>query len=287
MFLNKSKLVFPLCITCLILTSCFVQHRVVKQPGATPNRPTLTATKEQLIERIHAASDPIQSFNMRADMAPSVGSLNGGELTDYATVRAFVLFRRPEDIRVVGLDPVVHSTTIFDMVSTGNEFRVSIPSKNRFIEGNNDAPPDSKNKLANLRPSAFLNALIIAPPNPDDLTMVEDDTDETKATYILFMVRREGENLHLERAVYFDRHTLVIGRQKTFDAKGDTVSETKYSDWKQYGDIFFPSLIQIRRPQDGYEVTMTVIDMKINTADVTEDKFVLEQPAGSTLERLK
>ncbi len=287
MFLNKSKLVFLLCLTCLTLASCFVQHRVVKQPGATSNRPMLTATKDQLIDRIHAASDPIQSFNMRADMSPSVGSLNGGELTDYATVRAFVLFRRPDDIRVVGLDPVVHSTTIFDMVSTGNEFRVSIPSKNRFIEGDNNAPPDSKNKLANLRPSAFLNALIIAAPKPDDLTMVEDDTDETKATYILFMVRREGNDLHLERAVYFDRHTLVIGRQKTFDAKGDIVSETKYSDWKQYGDIFFPSLIQIRRPQDGYEVTMTVIDMKINTAEVTQDKFVLEQPAGSTLERLK
>ena len=117
--------------------------------------------------------------------------------------------------------------------------------------------------------------------------MLEDDTDETKATYILFVVHREGNDLRLERAVYFDRHTLVIARQKTFDTKGDIVSETKYSDWKQYGELFYPSSIQIRRPQDGYEVIMTVIDMKINAPDVTQDKFTLEQPAGSTLERLK
>ena len=187
---SKPKLALSLCFASLTLSSCFVQHRIVKQPGTRPDRPPLTATKEQLIERIHAASDAIQSFNMRADMSPSVGSLNGGALTDYATIRAYVLFRRPTDMRVIGLDPVVHSTTIFDMASTGEEYKVSLPSKNRFIIGDNSAPPDSKNKLENLRPSAFLNALIIAPPTTGEATMLEDDTDETKATYILFVPRQ-------------------------------------------------------------------------------------------------
>ena len=146
--------------------ACFVRKRVVTPVGHPQNRPPLTATKTELIERIHALFDPIQSFTLTADMSPSVGSLYGGELTDYATIRAFVLFRRPDDIRVIGLDPVIHSSTIFDMVSTGNNFRVSIPSKNDFIEGANDAPPSSKNKLENLRPTAFLHSLIIAAPAP-------------------------------------------------------------------------------------------------------------------------
>ena len=70
--------------------------------------------------------------------------------------------------------------------------------------------------------------------------------------------------MRLLRNVFFDRYTLSISRQKTFDASGGTVSETQYSDWKRFGEITYPTTIQIERPRDGYEVTMTVIDMKIN-----------------------
>lgn len=277
-------------VLCLALTAsaCFVRRRVIARPSGVPeNRPLLTATKDQLIERIHTDFDPLQDFSMRADMSPSVGSVYTGTLTDYATIRAYVLFLRPDDIRVIGLDPVVHSTTIFDMASIGNDFRVSIPSKNAFIEGSNNSPPSSKNKLENLRPEAFLRSMIVNPPGPGDLTAIEDDTDETKALYIILMLREQEAALRLVRSVYFDRYTLRISRQETFNADGTIVSETRYSDWKEFGPIFYPATIQIRRPLDGYEVTIDVLDMKINTPEVTAAKFGLEQPAGSRLTILK
>ena len=195
-------------VLCLALgtSACFVRRRVIaRPPGVAENRPLLTATKDQLIDRIHTDFDPIRNFSMRADMSPSVGSVYTGTLTDYATIRAYVLFTRPDDIRVIGLDPVVHSTTIFDMASVGNDFRVSIPSKNPFIEGDNSAPPDSKNKLANLRPEAFLRSDRRTAPAPDDLTALEDDTDETKAVYIPDVREEEGK-LQLVRSVFFDRY---------------------------------------------------------------------------------
>jgi outer membrane lipoprotein-sorting protein len=275
-----------LCLAILPLCGCFVQRRVVPPPAHVQNRPLLTATKEELIERVRKTFDPIQSFSMRADMAPSVGSILGGEITDYATIRGDLLFRRPDQIRVIGLDPVIHSTTVFDMASTGADFRVSIPSKSRFIEGDNNAPPSSKSKLENLRPVAFLNSLIMVAPDPES-TLFEDDTDESKAVYILFVVRRDGAALQLVRSIYFDRYSLEINRQKTFDPSGEILSETKYSNWKPYNGLSFPSLIDIRRPRDGYEVTLTLIDMNINPAEVTPDKFVLEQPPGTQVTRLK
>jgi hypothetical protein len=287
----RTHLVFltSLCVAILPLASCFVQKRVVPPPAGTPpNRTVITATKQQLIDRISQVYGSIQSFNMRADMAPSVGTVNGaGELTDYATIRAYVLFQRPDNIRVIGLDPVVHSTTIFDMASMGENFRVNIPSKSNFYAGNNNVAPTSKNKLENLRPTAFLQALVVAPPDPADQTLVEDDTDNSKAVYILFMIRQEEGELRLMRAVYFDRYTLQIIRQKTFDATGNILGETRYSDWKGYDSVFFPSIIVVRRPQDGYEVTMTVVDMKVNPTDMTAEKFALEQPPGSHLIQLK
>src|SRR5271155_5528607 len=199
-----------LCAATLSSSGCFVRRRVVAPPGPPPKGPVLVATKDELLARIRSFSGPLQSFNMKADMSPSVGSVNGGELTDYATIRAYILFRKPDEIRVLGLDPVVHSSTIFDMVSMGKDFRVFIPSRNNFIRGNDDSPPNSKNKLENLRPGAFLNALVMAPPEAADLAVLEDDTDPSKAVYVVLILREEQGQLRLVRSVSFNRYPLEI-----------------------------------------------------------------------------
>jgi hypothetical protein len=165
---------------------------------------------------------------------------------------------------------------------------VSIPSRNEFIEGANDAPADSPNKLENLRPDAFFGALMIKPPPaPANLTVLEDDTDETRANYVLLMLRRDGEELRLERSVYFDRYSLEITRQVTFDATGNIKGDTKYQSWRSYGNVQFPSIIDMERPIDGYELVLTVTDLKINTPEVTADRFVLNQPPNAKVRVLK
>ena len=240
-----------------------------------------------MIQQIHQIFDPINSFTMKTDMSPSVGSLYGGQVTDYPTISGYILFLKPGDIRVIGLDPVIHSTA-FDMVSTGNDFRVSIPSRNLFFVGRNDAPAQSKNKLENLRPAAFLTALLIRPPDPRlDISVLEDDTDENKAVYILMMIRREGNAFRLLRNVYFDRYTLQIIRQKTFDASGRITSETHYANWDQHNGILFPMNIDVKRPADGYEVVLAVTDIKLNAGDLSAQRFVLVQPPTAKVSQLK
>lgn len=277
----RRKLAWMILAAIAFEPACLVRKRIVKPPGEKENRPLLSATKEELIQRIREVSDPVESFNLKVDMAPSVGSLYGGEVTDYTSVIGYILYRKPDQIRVIALEPAIHGTA-FDMVSTGNEFRVSIPLKNQFLEGRNDAPPSaSENKLENLRPAAFLTALLIRPPDPKTgLTILEDDTNETKAVYILMMVERAGDGLKLVRNVYFDRHTLDISRQKTFDPDGNITSDTTYLNWKEFGGKKFPGLIDIQRPKDGYEVILTVMDLKLNTPDITAEKFVLNPPPG-------
>ena len=276
-----------LCFVSIFSSACLVRRRVVAPPGkAKENRPLRFAAKENLIQLVHNAWDPIQSFTMKADMSPSVGQLYGGQVTDYATITGFLLFRRPDNIRVIGQDPVIHST-LFDMVSTGSDFRVSLPTKNQFVIGSNNAPATSKNKLENLRPAAFLTSLMIIPPDPStDLTLMEDDTNETKAVYILQVIHRDGDRLQLLRNIYFDRYTLQINRQKTFYANGYIQSDTKYGEWRVFNGTLFPTMIDIQRPQDGYELVLTVVEMKINAPDVTPEKFVLSQPPGATVKML-
>lgn len=247
--------------------------------------PVLTASKDQLIQRLHVLFDPIQSFEMRADLSPSVLNPAKGTATDYATVSATIFFRRPDDMRILGRDPVLGST-IFDMVSTGHQFRLSIPSKELFIIGANNAPPSSGNKLENLRPSALLTSLIIRPPDPAmDVTLLENDNE--RDLYILLIIRRDQQQLQLARQVYFDGRTLGLTRQKTFDPTGKVLSDARYAEWKPYGGTSYPTMIDIQRPQDNYEVQLSVTNLELNSANVTQARFVLAQPSDYQLKEIK
>jgi hypothetical protein len=239
------------------------------------------------VQRIHNIADPLQSFSLRVNMSPSVGSLYAGEVKDYATLSGYILFRKPDGIRILGLAPMV-SNTVFDMVSSGPTFRISIPGKNRFFEGRNDAPAHSQKQLENLRPVAFLTSLIIEPPDPaTDLTLIEEDTSERESVYILLVIRRGEDEPWLLRTLQFDRQNLEIIRQKTFDASGGILSDTRYQAWKIFDGIPFPTMIDIKRPQDHYEVVLNVLSIKMNTPEVTAEKFILPQPPGAEVRQLQ
>jgi outer membrane lipoprotein-sorting protein len=283
--LSTSRLLVALCCLLAFVPACFVRHHAAAPRTVQQSAPLLSATKDQLIQRIHDLSDPVQSFVMRADLSPSVLNPSKNVVTDYATVGADILFRKPDEIRILGKDPVL-STTIFDMVSNGNRFQVWIPSKNRFLTGSNDAPGTSQNKLENLRPSALLTSLMIYPPQSGaDLSVLETDTE--RALYILLIIRHAQDELTLSREIYFDGHDLQIARQKTFDAAGGIVSDTRYSDWKSFDGVLFPSGIHIQRPKDNYEVQLSVVTLKVNPPVVTPEKFVLMPPEGAKIEELK
>lgn len=285
--LEPQKLLATISIPLIMLAGCLVRRRVISTQGPLPNRPPLTLSKEDLVRRIHDIADPLQSFLMRVDMAPSAGSQYTGVITDYATLGGHILYHRPDEIRVLGQDPLM-STTIFDMVSIGPEFRMSIPNKNRFIIGDNTAPPTSKNELENMRPAAFLTALLIAPPDPDtDITILEDDTGGGRAACVLLIIRQEHDQYRIVRNVYFDPYTLQITEQRTFDSLGHIAGDTSYANWRNYDRVPYPSVIDIKRPQENYEIQLNVIGMTMNPANITPDKFTLEQPPGSRLFQLK
>lgn len=285
---KPGRLLLLLSLAVALTPGCFVRHRAVTASSKGPIRPLIAASKDELIRRLHNVSDPIQSFLMTADLSPSVLDPSKGTATDYATVSAYVLFRKPDDIRILGRDPVIGST-IFDMVSNGSEFRVSIPTRKRFIIGSNTAPPTSGNKLENLRPQALVASLIVSAPDPNkDWALMENDME--RALYILLIVGHDHDEPNepvLVRQIYFDGHSLQITRQKTFEASGMIVSDSKYSDWKMFDGIPYPTNIDIQRPKDNYEVQLSVVSMKINTADLTSDKFVLKQPPDYEVRELK
>jgi outer membrane lipoprotein-sorting protein len=274
-----------LCLYALAFSSCVVRRRLITRKGAKAVPVLLTSDKETLIARIAREYQNIQDFSATVDMTPALGSSEKSKITEYKDVRGYILFRKPTDIRIVGLYPVVRNKA-FDMVSTGAKFRLYLPSSNRFIVGSSEAPPHSPNKIENLRPQHFLEALLVQPMQPDEKADFENFTDEDNAVYILhFMHILPGGEIVPTRSIWFSRLDLHLARQLVFDAAGNILTDARYSDWQTYSGTPFPKQIDIARPQDEYAVVMTVVKMEINRG-VSDDKFVLEQPEGTQLQVL-
>ena len=278
-------LLLLICLSALDFSGCFVRRRIITRKGGNATPVLITADKQTLIDRVAANYRAIQSFSATVDMTPALGSSEKSKITEYKDVRGYILFRKAADIRIIGLYPVVRNKA-FDMVSNGTDFRLYLPAKNRFVTGSNQLIGHSANKIENLRPQHFLEALLVSPMQPDEKAELVNLTDEDNAVYILHFIRLgPGGEILPSRSVWFSRINLRVARQIVYDPAGNILTDARYSDWQNYDGLSFPKIVDITRPQDEYAVVLTVVKMEINRG-VSNDKFVLEQPEGTQLQVL-
>jgi hypothetical protein len=119
----------------LPLSGClFRSHKVERQMSTAPLK---SATQQELIDFIDSQAARIRTMQATVDIGASVGGEKKGRITDYQEIRGYVLARKPAMLRMIGLMPIVRNKA-FDMVSDGQEFKLWIPPKNRFIVGHNE-----------------------------------------------------------------------------------------------------------------------------------------------------
>jgi outer membrane lipoprotein-sorting protein len=278
-------LILLICLSALDFSGCFVRRRIITRKGPNPTPVLVTADKQTLIDHLARQYEAIRSFSATVDMTPALGSAEKSKITEYKDVRGYILFRKPADIRIIGLYPVVRNKA-FDMVSNGKDFRLYLPSQNRFVTGSNQYAGQSKNKIENLRPQHFLEALLVAPMQTGEKAELVNLTDEDNAVYILHFVHVQpnGEIQPL-RSIWFSRINLHIVRQLVYEPTGNILTDARYSDWHDYDGVPFPKVVDIARPQDDYAVVLTVVKMEVNRG-ISDDKFLLEQPEGTQLQVL-
>jgi outer membrane lipoprotein-sorting protein len=274
-----------LCLITMLFSSCLAHHLPFGRAGANPNQKLLTADQAALVEAIARQYNAIHDFNATVDMAPSVGSAEKNQITEYKDVRAYIYFRKPAEVHILGLAPLLR-TRAFEMVSDGTEFKLYLPTQNRFIVGKNEVVAPSPNKLANLRPQHFVNAMLVHPidPKTEKVVMV-NFTDENNAFYTLLVLHDDGGKIGLSRSIWFSRVDLQMARQLIFDENGNILTDARYSQWHPYDNVPFPKHIEINRPRDEYGMIIDIVKMDINKG-VSDDKLVLAQPEGTTLQVL-
>jgi hypothetical protein len=250
------------------------------------------ATREELLEKYNAMAKGVKSVNATVVLKPTAGSKYSGVIEEYHEVKAFLLAQRPANIRMIGQAPVI-GKTVFDMASDAESFRVSIPSKNKFLVGAITLERNSNKPIENLRPHHLLEALLWSEVRKEEAVLFEEFNDE-KARYYVLTVLRGGYRTEILRKIWFNRADLQVDRLQEFGPKGVLLSDVRLSDWEpltsdqEYagqapsGVAAFPHNIQIDRPHDDYHLDLQVTKLMLNE-DLPADRFKLEQPAGSEL----
>ena len=254
-----------------------------------------TATKQELVNRINQEAASIKTLNATVDIDTSIGGEKKGKVTDFQEIRGYILVRKPDTLRMIGLFPIVRNTA-FDMVSDGNRFKLSIPAKNKFYIGSAEVTNPSSNALENLRPQVIYNALFLPQIDADqEIVVMENDTEtvvdnKTKKLveqpdYVIDIIRRTGNDWYVARKIVFERVNLVPHRQIIYNSTGDVATEATYQVYKDYNGVSFPNVIEINRPQEEFSIRLTVVKLTINEP-LRDDQFALQQPPGSQVVNL-
>jgi hypothetical protein len=295
--IRRAPLLQALTLLLAVLPSvgCGIFSRTRPVEETYSQAPLLTATQQDLIDSINQQAEKIRSLQAKVDIDTSAGGIKKGEVTDYKEIRGYVLARKPAMLHMQGLLPIVR-TTAFDMVSNGQEFKLWIPPKNRFVLGRNEVQAtNSAQPLENIRPQNIYDALLIRPIVPPEKAVVETSYEilhDAKGhpilqeDYELVVIRMIGDNdAVLSRKIIFSRIDLKPHRQYIYDDKGKLSTDARYAEYKDYDGVNFPSRIEIARPQEEYDITLNMLELEINKA-LKDEQFVLEQPAGADVVHL-
>jgi len=259
--------------------------------------PLKDSTQQGLIDSINQQAEAIRSLKATVDIDTSAGGVKKGQVTDYKEIRGYVLARKPGALHMIGLMPVVR-TKAFDMVSDGQDFKLWIPPKNRFVIGKNAvATPNTDQPMENIRPQNIYDALLIrhVDPNPEvEIAVMEKGYeilhDEKgrrilQDDYELTVIHKYGNEWRMSRKIIFGRVDLKPHRQYIYDENLKVATDARYAEYKDFDGVSFPSRIQISRPQEEFDITLNMLKVDINQM-LTDDQFQLEQPPGADVQHL-
>ncbi|MEW5976595.1 MAG: DUF4292 domain-containing protein [Acidobacteriota bacterium] len=250
--------------------------RTTRLPAAELSLPAQVATREELIQEVNKAASEIDSLKMTVLFELTGGSINTGEISKYRETDGFIIAKRPELIRLIGQ---AFKVTVFIVVSNREEFFVDVPPQKKYYHGLNGKPILHKKVVAaNLRPHQIHRGLMIDPlPELESPNIfLEEDQEGRHKYYILNVVGPKG----LKRKIWFDRFDLRLFRQKYFVDEGKVDSDITYSKFEEHDGRSYPSVIDLKWPQEDFSLRLTIKKLEINPP-LTAEQFELPQPPGS------
>ncbi|HEU5341638.1 DUF4292 domain-containing protein [Edaphobacter sp.] len=270
------------------LTGCLTHTHVV--PKTRLASVVMSTSLDQLGRQINLRYDSIHSMNAAVEISATTGGNLQGKIKETTSLRGYILMRKPADLRVLLLVPVV-GTRAIDMVTDGKNFKLLIPPRREAMVGTNQVTTPSKNGLENLRPVVFFDSMFVQGPEPDQIISMTSDTRivdvdkkkhdlvEEPAYAVQILSEPEGQHARTLRVIHIDSTNLLPYQQDIYDAAGNVSTKAFYSNYQYFDNTPFPTTIRIERPQDHYGLTVVVTKLTLNQK-LDDDQFELNIPAS-------
>jgi outer membrane lipoprotein-sorting protein len=166
--------------------------------------------------------------------------------------------------------------TALEVVSNGDRFWFQVPSKKTVWTGRaNDAPQSERADAPYyaLRPRDVTDAFFPEPLDPSEGEILVLEAD--RQAFSLTLAGRAASAAVARRRVWLNRETLEPMRTRSFDARGDLVSEVSLSGWRDG----LPRQVVISRPSEGYTAAFELEKFDRNVK-LPERAFEPRTPAG-------
>jgi hypothetical protein len=293
--LTLAALSLPLLLSLTGCASWLISKRKLLVPVAPPS--IQTATADELATRLSEQWAKFQSLTATVDILASHLKAKEGVATDYPTFHANLLLRKPEMIRVLAHLPVLQ-TKMFDLASDGTHFTLVIFPKSIYFQDLNARKGNSPNWYENLRPGPLFDAMVVRGLDKEDLysvisqtVTVEDPAHKrllAEPEYVLNIQRQKpnSHELYPVRVIHIHREDLMPYEQDLYDDKGTLETQVIYGPYKDFEGAKYPSTITLKRPQEEYQLVMTVQSLNANPP-LTDDQFHEEIPEGYKKQELK
>jgi outer membrane lipoprotein-sorting protein len=283
-------------LVCPLLLSGCVSLIPIRRHLPIPKAPTQvqTVTADELVNRLNQRWETVKTLTATVEIQATVYKTAQGQETDYPSCRGFILMRKPNMLRVMGTYFGKH---IFDMASDGNRFKLVMPVQNQVIQGSNTVTAKSDNQWENMRPDFFWDALTVRGLDADNEFMVASDSEMiedvqkkhlfAEPEYILSVMRPKAGHEKLPvRVVTFHRDDLLPYEQSIYDGEGNLETQIFYSNYTDYSSEKYPSLITIKRPQEGIQLVLSVEKVEENV-ELPDGQFDVKVPDGAKIKDLK
>jgi outer membrane lipoprotein-sorting protein len=290
---RKAFLIFLLvAFAVLCISGCgFRTSHPVKMRASTAT--LRQATLEQLLETNNTNAEKLKTLKATVDIDSSVLVPKKEKMTDNPQIAGYILLRKPEMLRMIGLVPVVHNH-MFDMVSNGSNFSLALPPQSKFFVGSTRQPSKpSPNPLYNMRPQHISDALLLKPIDPErEIVVLENTTEVVKDpkthkdaeqdAYAVLVIDKDDLGHFLSRRIIFSRTDLLPHEQFLYNRQGQLVTYAHYENFTEKDGIKLPEMVSIQRPIEGYSLVLNMVKLDVNIP-LTDEQFVLTQPPGSQL----
>jgi outer membrane lipoprotein-sorting protein len=218
---------------------------------AVPARPARAVTLEQALDAYDGYCEGLHSISASGDL--DVKDLRAGK---QRKVGVRLLATRGDRLYLKGQVLVL---TALEIVSNGERFWFQIPSKKKVWTGpvSGMAPAAEGADRAPyyaLRPRDVTSAVLPEALNPGAEDSLFLETDRSLACLSL---ARAGL---LRRRACLERETLRPARLRTYDERGELVSDVELSAWSEAG----PRRVVISRPAEGYVVEFRLDKLETN-----------------------